>query len=120
ANSMRLLRIRKSATNDTLELTRIDSGGTRTVTTTTTTTAWMSLVITWSVSANQFKAYLNGLQVGSTLGCATMSGAAFVDNGTEIGAGADAPVSTWHGWLAHVLILNRAAAAAEVAEYARV
>ena len=76
------------------------------------------VALTWSKSADQAKAYLNGVQQGATqtgLGVWVGSLAATT---TVIGARTTTPTSVWSGSLAHLAVWNRALAAAEVASLA--
>lgn len=79
-----------------------------------TSTDWMRIVATWSKSADEVRYYINGAQVGNTLTGLGNWGA--VNPRGCIGAAlSEPPSSNWNGWLAHYVLLNRAATPAEVA-----
>jgi len=81
-------------------------------------TNWFHMAVTWSASADQMKAYINGAQEGATQ---TVLGvwAGGVDT-SIIGAQAAGPVTPWHGWLAHAAFWDRALAQADIADLATV
>lgn len=79
---------------------------------------WMHVELTWSVAADEVKAYYNGAQEGSTLNTISAWGNTIQTNLANIGAGNIAPAEPWSGYLAHVILLNRAATPAEVAQMA--
>lgn len=93
-------------------------GTTRLIFATLSTTSWFQIALTWSKTADQFKAYLNGTQVGATqTGLGTWAGT--LSNGeTVIGAINTSPFLAWFGSLAHTAIFNRALSAAEIASLA--
>jgi len=78
---------------------------------------WIHCAITWSVTANEMRAYFNGLQTGLTQ----------VGLGVWVGVPIDAmigclpgPAGVWHGWLAHGAVWTRALAPGEIADLATV
>ena len=76
---------------------------------------WFLLGLTWDKAADQVKAFYNGAQTGSTqTGMNTFTGslAATLCN---IGAQTSSGATPWNGWLAYVLLLNRAATPTEIA-----
>jgi hypothetical protein len=64
-------------------------------------TGWMHLALTWDKTADQVKAYYNGVQEGATqTGLGTWVGALGATT-TVIGAQSTGPANTWSGNLAH-------------------
>jgi hypothetical protein len=81
-------------------------------------TGWMHIAITWSKSNDRVIAYFNGAQVGATMtGLGTWAGALDVAR-TIIGNADTGNTFGWSGWLAHAVLANREATAAEVANLA--
>lgn len=83
-------------------------------------TSWVHTALTWSHSNDRVIAYNKGVQFGATkTGIGIWAGAL---SATEcvIGAYDTTPSYVWPGTLAHALILNREATAAEVAIAAKV
>ena len=75
-------------------------------------TDWMLLSMTWSKSRDALKAYVNKAQVGSTAtGLGVFAGPLEY---MVLGAITVSPVTSWSGWLAHALILNRPATLEEI------
>lgn len=117
ASSSNQILIIKSSVNGRFEYT-YTAGGTQKQyrKESTSNTTWCSFALTWSKSNNRVRCYFNGAQVGSTLtGLGTWVGA--LDPATaNIGATSSSSVSNcWKGNLAHVVILDREATAAEIA-----
>jgi len=80
---------------------------------------WFMLAMTWDVSADEMKAYVNGAQVGSTqsgLGTWVLN---LDDQTNVIGAASVLASSVWDGWLAHYAIWNRALSLAEIQRICR-
>jgi len=85
---------------------------------TTTTTDWFHAAITWSVAADEVKAYFNGSQTGSTqTGLGTWVGS-IVEDGTNIGALTETPTFVWDGYLAHWAVWTKALTAAQISSLA--
>jgi hypothetical protein len=79
-------------------------------------TAWTHVALTISDSADQFKAYLNGAQAGSTqTGLATPSAGALLSTSCIIGASITTPAEIWNGWIAHVAIWSSALSPTNIA-----
>jgi hypothetical protein len=76
--------------------------------------AFFNCAITWSKSDDSVKIYLNGVQALSTLHSLGVWSGSLVSGSTVIGASSTTPGSPWCGYLAHALLLNRAATPAEV------
>ena len=110
--------IYKTTTNNTLTYDYIAGGTTKTVSSTAGggNTSWFFLALTWSVAANAMMAYYNGAQVGTTqTGLGTWAGS-LLSTATVLGSQNTGPAQVWSGSLAHAILLNRAATAAEVAQ----
>ena len=107
--------INKNSTNNTLQFIYTAGGTTDQVFLgSQSSVAWMSLGLTVSVSGDALKAYLNGVQVGSTASTlGTWVGTPAAAN-TLVGAGSTTPTFVFDGKLAHVGVLNRAATAGEM------
>jgi hypothetical protein len=106
------LNIVKSATNNRYTLSMIMSGVNKFVNVDTSSTAWQLWAMTISHTADEGKVWLNGVQQGST-----QTGLGAWGSVTEAFLGSNhspLPSSVWSGWIAQVLILNRAATAAEL------
>lgn len=118
SNEIELL---KSNTNNTLRF-YYRAGGTaakdRSIT--VSPIEWFSIVMTWSKSDNQVRTYYNGLEQltpMTTLG--TWVGSP-ISSRCVIGALTITPSQVINGLLAHALLLNRAATAAEISEAHRI
>lgn len=77
---------------------------------------WIFMAMTWSVAANQMKAYLNGSQFGSTqTGLGTWSGALASDQ-VNIGVRDNSPslVQPWEGHICHVAVWTTPLTGAEI------
>lgn len=109
--------IRRSATSNTLTFQYLAGATNKTVSPSgLSSTDWMHLLMTWSKSADEMKAYLNGVQVGTTqTGLGTWAGTL---NSTRVNVGTDAqtPTNPWSGYAAHCPVWTRALTAGEVAE----
>src|SRR3990170_2469103 len=115
-----LLTIRKSAAN-TLQSLYNGGGTTDSVTVGGQTSEdWIHFGLTVSVSADQFKFFLGGVQAGATqTGIGTCDGT-LISTATVIGsANSETPANVWSGNLANLIVLNKAATPAEIAETAR-
>ncbi|HVT62852.1 MAG TPA: LamG-like jellyroll fold domain-containing protein, partial [Legionellaceae bacterium] len=116
ADSNNEVDIRKPSTNNQLVLS-YSAGGIQSQTSIgTTPTGWTQLVITWSKSNDQVKAYINGVQQGSTLnGLGTWVGN-FVSTTTEIGALNNTGSNDWSGLINDVRLYNRALSPNEISQ----
>ena len=98
--------MRKMGSADTFNLTYRAATTDKSVTFTNALAGWNNLALTWSKAADEMKAYLNGVQVGSTqTGLGTWSGALFSTLCT-VGAQTTTPTFIWSGWLAHAAVWN--------------
>lgn len=79
------------------------------------TTGWVCYGITWNKAADEVRAWRNGAQVLTTQsGLGTWSGN-LMNSQCVIGASSTGLTTPWDGWLGHVILLNGAAAAAQIA-----
>jgi len=119
ADSNNEMEIYKPSANNQLGIEYLGSGTTDfAVTSSYANTYWQHIALTLSKSADELKGYVNGVQAmatQSTLG--TWSGAL---TQAILGAYSLTPGSIWSGYLAHGILLNRAATPQEIAEAARV
>lgn len=108
--------IRRTATNNQLEWFYQAGGTTKNVFLgSQSATTWMHLALTWSKSADQMKAYLNGVQVGSTqTGLGVWDSTLNATNQTIVGAATNTPTSIWSGSLAHVAIWTTPLSATQI------
>lgn len=110
--------IQKTATHNNFALWWEGADALEIVSLTVSTYVWHHFAITWSKSADQVKVYVDGAQSGSTqTGLNTWTGNLAL---AILGASSSAPAFPWNGWLAHALLLDRAASAMEVAKCATV
>jgi hypothetical protein len=78
-------------------------------------TGWFQAVITWSKSKDQVKAYINGVQVGSTqTGLGTWSGN-LASTAVAIGASDSSGTSGWSGMINDVRLYTRVLSETEIA-----
>lgn len=117
-----VIRLRRGATNNAIECGRVVGGVNKNVTDTglAGTLAWFHVAMTWSVSANELKAYINGSQVGSTQTTIPTLVGGLAPTLTCLGSRNQTPLNPWSGYLAHAILLNRPATAAEVLAMSRV
>jgi hypothetical protein len=96
-------------------MTYLAGGVSKTVTVTTSgPTIFFSCALTWDVINNAVKVYFNGIQSGITqTGLGTWAGA-LAATLTVIGATSTVPAVVMSGSLAHAILLNRTATAAEI------
>ena len=83
-------------------------------------TDWLHLAITASVAAGEVKAYLDGAQVGATLGTLGTWVGALNSTRNHIGAGSTTPTLVWSGYLAYGAVWTKALTPAEVSAVATV
>lgn len=78
-----------------------------------TSTDWYQFAITWSKPADEFKAFVNGTQIGTTVtGLGTWAGS-LSSSLVTIGRDAD-PANTWSGSIAHVAVWDKVITPTEV------
>ena len=81
------------------------------------TTEYFMFGLTWDKAADAVKLYWNGSQSGSTItGLGTWAGTPAT---SLIGAATTVPANVWDGWLAHGMLLNKAATPAEMLQVAK-
>lgn len=115
-NNNNLIDIVKNTTNNQVLARYIAGGTTKSVTISNSApTTWQQYVITWSKSADQVKAYLNGVQQDSTqTGLGTWVGN-LGSTSTLIGATVTTSgASPWSGLINDVRVYNRALSDAEI------
>jgi hypothetical protein len=80
-------------------------------------TKWFNVVMTWSLSNDRTRIYINGNSIGEQTGLGTFVGT-LISSRCIIGdfAGDDA----WNGWMANIAVWNRELAASEVSSLANV
>jgi hypothetical protein len=88
-------------TSNSLLIRRTAGGTTKTVSVTYSNTEWFHIGMTWSEAANEFKAYINGVQTGSTqVSIGTWSGGSIATTGAVIGGYHTYWTDRkWDGWL---------------------
>lgn len=80
-----------------------------------TTEDWISVILTWSVSADEFKVFLNGEQIGTTqTSNVAWSAAVLSGTNTLIGAASTTPTLPWHGDIAHIAIWDTPLTATQI------
>lgn len=106
----------KSSSNNNTDILYVAGSVTKGVTVSTFggSTAWNCIGITWSKSADQVKAYGNGVQVSATTTGLGVWAGSIAATTTLIGAFVTTPTNVWSGSLAHCAIWNRALSAAEM------
>ena len=77
-------------------------------------TAWRCYVLTVSVGGNAMKAYVNGVQQGTTQTSLGTWAGSLASTTCTIGSGSTTPVVPWHGWIGPVFVWKRALTADEV------
>lgn len=109
-NASNQVNIYKAITANSVVFSYIAGGTDKSVTLNPiSTTDWFSLGFSWSVSGDAVKAYLNGVQIGSTLtGLGTWDGTIALG---ELGAGSAA---AHLGYIQHCLLYNVAPSAAQM------
>jgi hypothetical protein len=115
------VRIRKTTTVNQLWLQRVAGGVTSTASVLIAAPAynvsgWLRLALTWDVAGNAFRGFINGAQVDTDKAANGAWGAtkpAAIN--TVIGNHSTSGTNVWDGYIAHVVLLNRAATIAEVA-----
>lgn len=121
ADSNNRVRLEKTTSNGRVDVVYSAGGTSKSVAITGLSSLdWHQVVITWSKSADQVKAYLNGVQTGATQTALGTWAGALGSTTTVIGAGSTAPVNAWSGYLAHAAVWTRALTAGEIAELYRV
>jgi hypothetical protein len=125
ANTSNVVRFTRGTVNNRINLTYVASGvNTEVQDDSVKTTAWYHFALTWSLTADEVKAYTNGAQIGSTqAGLGTWgAGANLADTDTVIGADDTdgGPTGPWDGYLAHVAIWTTPLSAGDITALATV
>jgi hypothetical protein len=114
------LDIRKSASNNFVTFNYAAGGTSKSVAHATSSTLWMHLLMTFSKSGDAMKAYVLGVQSGSTqtaLGSWTGNLSAF---NTTIGAISTTPSNVSNGWIRDVAVWTTPLAQAAITRLGRV
>jgi len=114
ADSADEVQIAKGTTNNQLIFRRISTDPVSVTSTALAgSTSYFCAILTWSVSGDALKAYINGAQVGTTqTGLQTLDGT-ILSTKALIGAGTNAGANSWSGGIAHVAIFDRVLSGAE-------
>jgi len=76
-------------------------------------TAWFMVGLTWSKTADQVKAYINGSQVGDTQTGLGIFVGPIIDGRCNVGASVTTSAA-WNGWIGHAILLIRVATPTEM------
>jgi hypothetical protein len=103
----------KSSTDNQFMIARKAAGTWETVAVSMTdpNCLWYCPAITWDASAQETRAYMNGVQTGNTLTAKNFVGSLTLG---LIGAASKVPVNVWHGYVAHLAIWDRVLSAIEL------
>jgi len=98
--------INRTTSNGAMILGRAGNSGIKSVTVTGLSgTDWISVMMSWSVSRDQFKAFRNGVQFGTTqTGLLAASATALSSTRVCLGALDTTGANVWSGFLAHVIV----------------
>ena len=121
ADTSNRVRMFRTTTNNQLQFTYTGAGTVKTVSDTSLAgvTSWFLLTETWSKSADQLKAYINGSQVGTTqTGLTTWTGA-LSNTLTVLGAN-NTSANFFSGYLAKAAVWKTPLSAAEISALATV
>ena len=109
--------IEKYSTNNTIRSQYLANGTVVTADATYSGTGWTQVVLTWSISNNQVKVYVNGSQSGSTLtGLGSPWNGNLSSTLAAIGAGGSSGTAVWSGLINDVHLYPRALSAAEISD----
>ena len=107
--------IGRTAANGVLQWYRRGGGTTKAVTIGGySDTGWMHLAITWDTTADELKAYFDGVQKGSTQTSNAAWVSALSENLTNIGSQSETPAEPWSGNIAHVALWTTALSVAQI------
>lgn len=117
ADANNYFQIARTATNNQLNIAYNAGSTVKAVTDSSLagTLAYFSVGMTVSKAGDALKAYINGAQVGATQTALGVWAGALGATLANIGCAASTPTAVWSGTLAHVLVLNVAATAAQMA-----
>lgn len=105
----------------TISLARRAAGGSTNVQNFTgSTPAWTHLALTWSATANKFRAFANGVQIGTDAAIIGSFTGAIAATTSCIFCGTSVPQFVWNGYGAHVALWSAPLSIAQIAQLARV
>lgn len=114
-----LLVFRKSTTSNSFDVIYVSGAVTRVITKSSySPSGWFQVAATWSKTANQFIAYFNGVQEGSTQTVGTWAGA--LGTNTAIGSRSGTGTNPWYGNIAHVALWDTPLTSSQIAYLASV
>lgn len=114
------LDLRKSASNNFITFNYVAGGTTKSVAHATSSTLWIHMLMTYSKSGDAMKAYVLGVQSGSTqTGLGTWAGNLSSAN-TVIGAISTTPSNVTNGWIRDVAVWTTPLAQAAITRLGRV
>lgn len=106
----------KSSSNNNITVQRIGNTNVKSVSITISTSDWFSLMLSWSVAGDYFKAYVNGVQQGATqTGLLASAGSGLLSTQTVIGSLSTTPSQIWSGYLANLIAFSSVENAARIA-----
>ena len=111
ADTSNIVYIERTTTANTFRIAYIGGGTTDSVSPTfykdgSYEIPWVHLGVTWDVTNNELKAYVNGVQSGTTQASLGTWSGALASTLCTIGAINTTPASGWSGWIKHVAIWN--------------
>jgi hypothetical protein len=119
ADGNNYIKLRKSAVNNTAFWEYKAGGVSKSVSVITSILPYACWVLTWSAAGDEVRAYLNGVQQGTTQTTLGIWAGPLAPTFCTIGAASTVPAAVFHGWEAHAAVWNRALPLAEVASLAR-
>lgn len=101
--------IHKTTTDSQVWFRRVGNGTSQQIVDTSFSgTDWISVLMSWSVANDEFKAYKNGTQLGTTqTGLVAASDTTLITSQTALGAGNTTPANVWHGYLGYATVWDR-------------
>lgn len=120
ADANNYVHIRKSSTNNRLQLFYNAAGTLLTHNITLNPATWFHVACTWSAAANAFRAWVNGVEQTPATGLGAWSGSGLADTFCNIGAQNTTPAAVWSGNLAHVAVWGAALTHSEIKLLARI
>lgn len=108
------IRLRRSATSNNLNVLYVSGAVSQSINVPTTTTSFFQLAMTFSKSADQVKAYLNGVQVGSAATGLGVWIGNLLSSICAIGALTSTGNTVWSGLINDVSIYNRVLSDTEI------
>lgn len=102
-NATNRIILQKSSVNNTFSWTHASTaGGALTRTAIFSGTGLFHVALTWSVIADEVRAYLNGIQQGATInGVAAFAVGGLAVTGCVLGARSTVPNNPWNGWMSN-------------------